>query len=274
MTMAVRQIPHRYHGQQTLAAVGRAARTHVFFLLRLAALSAGILSDAMRPSMWRRSVRNEFWRTLRHAAGGGLATTIFTGALVGLLMVSEALFWLGIAGESRLAGPIIVTVLVRQVTPLLIGLILVGRAGVVTVAEMSTIGLAEQQRALLGQGLDPFTLFVLPRAIALALASFTLGVIFVLVALIIGFVVSNVLGATQTSIWLFFDGVVAAMQGYDFALFPAALLIIGLLITAISCLTGMSGEGSDQPATVLPRSFVRCVVAILIINVIANLAAP
>jgi phospholipid/cholesterol/gamma-HCH transport system permease protein len=274
MTVAMRRLPHEYRGQRTLAAIGRATRTHLFFLLQLAALSVGVVSDAMRPSMWRRSVRTEFWRTLRHAAGGGLATTIFTGALVGLILVSEALFWLGRAGESRLVGPIIVTVLVRQITPLLIGLILVGRAGVVTVAEMSTIGAAEQQRALLGQGLDPFTLFVLPRGIALALASFTLGVIFVLVALIVGFVVSNVLGAIQASIWLFFDGVVAAMEGYDFALFPAVLLIIGLLIAAISCLTGISGEGSDQPATVLPRSFVRSVVAILIINVIANLAAP
>lgn len=274
MTVPVPQLRHRYRGQQTLAAIGRATRTHLFFLLRLAAVSVGVLWDAMRPSTWRRSVRTEFWRTLWHAAGGGLATTVFSGALVGLLMVSEALFWLGRAGEARLVGPIIVTVLVRQVTPLLIGLILVGRAGVVTVAEMSTIGPAGQQRALLAQGLDPFTLFVLPRGIALALASFTLGVIFVLVALIVGFVVSNVLGATQASIWLFFDGVVAAMEGYDFALFPAALLIIGLLIAAICCLTGMSGDGSDQPATVLPRSFVRCVVAILMINVIANLAAP
>jgi phospholipid/cholesterol/gamma-HCH transport system permease protein len=274
MTMVIRPLRPRYRGQRTLATIGRATRTHLFFLLQLAAVSVGIIADAMRPSMWRRSVRTEFWRTLRHATGGGLATTIFTGALVGLLLVSEALFWLGRAGASGLAGPIIVTVLVRQITPLLIGLILVGRAGVVTVAEMSTIGPAGQQRALVGQGLDPFTLFVLPRGIALALASFTLGVIFVLVALIVGFVISNVLGAIEASIWLFFDGVLAAMEGYDFALFPAALLIIGLLISAISCLTGMSGEASEQPATVLPRGFVRCVVAILIINVIANLAAP
>jgi phospholipid/cholesterol/gamma-HCH transport system permease protein len=270
--MAVRQIPHQYRGQRTLAAIGRATRIHLFFLLQLAALSLGVVSDAMRPSMWRNSVRTEFWRTLRHAAGGGLATTIFTAALVGLLMVSEALFWLGRAGESHLVGPILVTVLVRQITPLLIGLILVGRAGVVTVAEMSTIGPAGQQRALLGQGLDPFTLFVLPRGVALAFASFTLGVIFVLTALIVGFVVGNLLGAIQASIWLFFDGVLAAMTGYDFALFPAVLLVIGLSIATISCLTGMSQDGSDQPAAVLPRSFVRSVVAILVINVIANLA--
>jgi len=271
--MAIAQLPRRYRGQRTLATIGRATRTHLFFLLHLAALCAGIVSDALRPSTWRSSVRTEFWRTLRHAAGGGLATTIFTGALVGLLLVSEALLWLGRAGESRLVGPIIVTVLVRQITPLLIGLILVGRAGVVTVAEMSTIRPEGQQRALLGQGLDPFTLFVLPRGIALALASFTLGVIFVLVALIVGFVVGNVLGSIPGSIWMFFDRVVAAMAGYDFALFPAVLLIVGLLIAAISCLTGLSGEDTDHPATVLPRSFVRCVVAILTINVITTLAA-
>jgi len=271
--MSIAQITRQYRGQRTLAAIGRATRTHLFFLLQVAALSLGIISDAVRPSTWRSSVRMEFWRTLRHAAGGGLATVVFTGALVGLLLVSEALLWLSRAGESRLVGPIIVTVLVRQITPLLIGLILVGRAGVVTVAEMSTIRSAGQQRALLGQGLDPFTLFVLPRGVALALASFTLGVIFVLVALIVGFVVGNVLGSIQGSIWMFFDGVVGAMAGYDFALFPAVLLIVGILIAAISSLTGLSADESDRPATVLPRSFVRCVVAILMINVITTLGA-
>lgn len=271
--MWVGQIPHRYRGHRTLAAIGRTTRIHFFFLLQLAALLLGIVSQAMRPSIWRNSVRTEFWRTLRQAAGGGLATTVFTGALVGLLMVSEALLWLGRAGASGLVGPIIVTVLVRQITPLFIGLILIGRAGVVTVAEMSTIGLAGQQRALLGQGLDPFVLFILPRGVALALASFTLGVIFVLMALIVGFLVGTVLGAIQASMWLFFDRVVAAMGEVDFALFPAVLLTIGLLIAAISCLTGMSGDDSDQPATVLPRSFMRSVVAILTIDAIASLAA-
>ena len=157
-----------------LAAIGRLARRRAQFLLMLAALTWGVLSEAARPASWRRTVRGEFRRTLRQAVGGGLATTMVTAVLAGLAMVAEALHWLGLAGQQQLAGPILVTVLVREITPLLIGLILLGRSGTVVVQEVGELQLGGQARALAGLGIDPFLLLVLPRATALAVATLAL----------------------------------------------------------------------------------------------------
>ena len=118
-------------GQRVLARIGRAVRSHASFILRLASLGAGVVLDGIRPATWRRTVRGEFRRALRQAVGGGLSTTLVTAALIGLVMVSQALYWLGQAGQEALIGPILVTVLVREVAPVLVGLIVMGRSGVV-----------------------------------------------------------------------------------------------------------------------------------------------
>ncbi|HTU54037.1 MAG TPA: ABC transporter permease [Acetobacteraceae bacterium] len=259
--------------RSALAVLGGLARRRAEFPLMLAALAWGVLSEGIRPSSWRRTVRAEFRRTLRQAAGGGLATTLVTAALAGLAMVAEALYWLGLAGQQQLAGPILVTVLVREITPLLIGLILLGRSGTVAVQEVGGLKLGGQARTLAAHGIDPFLLLVLPRALALALASFTLGVLFALTALVVGFVSGSLLASVQGSLWGFLERVLAAMQAVDFALFPAKMVVIGLLVALTACLTGMSARPGEDMASLLPRAFVRGLVAIMLASLLLSLAA-
>ncbi|HXT81121.1 MAG TPA: ABC transporter permease [Acetobacteraceae bacterium] len=255
------------------AAVGRAVRVRAQFLLMLAALAWGVLREACYPRNWRRSVRAEFRRTLHQAAGGGLATTLVTAALTGLAMVSQALYWLGLAGQEELAGPILVTVLVRELTPLLIGLVLLGRSGTVTIAELGLMRAGAQMRSLVGQGIDPFLLLVLPRALAFALAAFTLGMLFATSALVVGFITGSLLGAVQGSLFLFFDHVLAAMRSVDFAMFPLKMVSIGFLVALTTCLTGLTARANDDTASLLPRGFVRGVLAIMITSLLFSAVA-
>ena len=256
-----------------LGAIGRLARRRMEFPLMLAALGWGVASEAARPAAWRRTVRAEFRRTLILAAGGGLATTVVTAVLTGLAMVAETLYWLGVAGQRQLAAPILVTLLVREITPLLIGLILLGRSGTVVVEELGTLKLGGQARALAAMGIDPFLLLVLPRALALAVAGFTLGVVFALTALVVGFITGDVLGAVAGSLWSFLDRVLAAMRAADFAIFPAKLMVIGLLVGLTACLTGMQARAGEDMARLLPRGFVRGLVAIMTASLLLSLVA-
>lgn len=257
----------------TLGAIGHIFRRRTKFLLMLAALTWGVVSEATRPVSWRRTVRAEFRRTLAQAAGGGLTTTVVTAVITGLAMVAQTLFWLGVAGQRQLAAPILVTLLVREITPLLIGLILLGRSGTVAVEEVGALQRGGQARALAAQGIDPFLLLVLPRALALAVASFTLGVVFALTALTIGFISGSLLGAVPGSLWSFLDRVLAAMQAADFALFPVKMLVIGLLVGLTACLTAMGARPGEDMASLLPRGFVRGLVAIMLASLALSLMA-
>jgi len=259
-------------GRQTLALIGRTAHAHARFVLCLPSLVVGVMRNAMRPAAWRRTVRSEFRRALRQAVGGGLSTALVTAALIGLIMVSQALYWLGEAGQRELIGPVLVIVLVREVTPLLVGVIVLGRSGVVVLSEIGELQIGGQVRTLAAQGLDPFLLLVLPRACALAIGSFTLGILFVFAALLSGFVVGSLLGAVGISVWSFLDRVLLAMHPADFAVFPAKMFVIGLLIALTCCLTGLTATAQDEVADLLPRGFVRGVVAILLASVVLSLA--
>jgi phospholipid/cholesterol/gamma-HCH transport system permease protein len=265
-----RQGPGRV--RQALAQIGRAVRPHASFVLLLASFAAGVARDAIRPATWRRTIWGEFRRALRQAVGGAFFTTLITAALIGLVMVYQALYWLGEAGQEGLIGPILVTVLVREVAPLLVGLIALGRSGVVIVSEIGELAIGGQVRTLAAQGVDPFLLLVLPRACALALACFTLGVTFVVAALLSGFAVGSLLGVVHIPIGSFLDRVLLAMRAGDFAVFPAKTIVIGLLIALTTCLTGLMAAAEDDAARLLPHGFVRGLVAILLASVALSLA--
>jgi len=163
-------------------------------------------------------------------------------------------------------------VLVREIVPLLVGLTVLGRSGVVIVSEIGDLQLGGQVHAMAAQGLDPFLLLVLPRACALAVACFTLGVLFVIAALLSGFIVGSLAGAVHIPIESFLDRVLLAMHAGDFAIFPAKMIVIGLLVALTACLTGLTALAQDETARLLPRGFVRGVVAILLVSIVFSLA--
>lgn len=250
--------------QRALAGVGRETRRRTRFILILASLAWGVVRAVPWPGTWRRTVRHEFRRALRQAIAGGLSTVLITAALIGVLMVYQALYWLGAAGQEGLIGSVLVTILVREIAPVLIGLILLGRSGMVVLSEIGRLAMGGHLRALEAQGLDTFNLLVLPRACAFAIASFTLGILFILTALVTGFVAGSLLGAVHISIWSFFDRVLLALHVRDFIIVPAKLIVIGLSINLTVGLTALTAGPQDDVAHLLPRGFARGVLMILI----------
>jgi phospholipid/cholesterol/gamma-HCH transport system permease protein len=203
---------------------------------------------------------------------GSLLTVLVTAIVVGLGMVYQAIFWLNYVGQEGFVGRLLVTVLVRETTPVLVGLILLGRSGTVTVVEFGAIKASGQLGLLEAQGVDPFTLLVLPRVLAMALACFTLGVVFLGTALGTGWLAAELLGLVQAGPAGFMSAVVDATDRRDFALFASKLATIGGLVALTSAITGMSATRHDTPSYLLPRGFVRGIMAVLVCSGLLSLA--
>jgi phospholipid/cholesterol/gamma-HCH transport system permease protein len=165
-----------------------------------------------------------------------------------------------------------VIILVREVAPVIVGLIVLGRSGMAAAAEIGALQLGGQVRMLTAQGLDPFLLLVLPRAAALAIGSYTLGVVFAVAAMAVGFVVRDLAGGAVLSLGEFLSTVLGAMTPKDFAIFPAKMLLIGLLVALTSGLTGLTARHGDDLGRLLPRAFVRGTFAIMLTSVALSLA--
>jgi phospholipid/cholesterol/gamma-HCH transport system permease protein len=261
-----------WRGRAALAWLGRLVRARLQFVLSLMALAAGIAAEAFSPRAWRRSVRSEFRRVLRTALGGSLPATIFVAGLIGIGMVYEAIYWLRVAGQEGSLGTILVAILLREVAPLLVGVILLGRSGSAMLTELGRLHADRQLHALQALGIDPFNLLVLPRGIAFALASYTLGIVFILVTLLVGFAIASLLGVVQTSLWSFFDTVLRAASPSDFVVFPLKMLAIGLLIGASACLTALSAAREDDIGRLISRGFIRGMLAIMLTSGLFSLA--
>ena len=229
-----------------LAALGRGSLARARIVLTVGALALGVFRELAQAASWRRPVRAEFARALRQGVGGGLLTTVVAAALIGIAMVYQALFWLSEAGQERLIGSILVTVLVRSRT-VIVGLILLGRSGIVTAAEISALQSGEQFVRLEAQGIDPFLLLVLPRATAFALVCYTLGIVFVLATMAISYVAGNVGGGVRMSLWELLATVLGEMRPADFAVFPVKMLTIGLLVALTWTSTPGAGTATTPP---------------------------
>jgi len=253
--------------------IGAPPRRGAQVALATAALAFGVVTEAMRFSTWRhQTVSEEFRRELRQSLGKGLLTVLMAAVLVGLGAVYQAISWLAFLGQEDLAGRILVTVLMRETTPVLVGVILLGRSGTVTVVEFGAIKATGQIRLLEAQGIDPFLLLVLPRVLALAVAGFTLGVIFLLVSVGVGWLTAEMLGLLHGGQADFLDNIIEATQRRDYAVFAAKMTLIGALVALTSAITGMSATTRDTPSFLLPRGFVRGLTAILLTSILLSVS--
>jgi phospholipid/cholesterol/gamma-HCH transport system permease protein len=258
---------------RALAAIGRPVRRTTSGVLVIAAMTAGGALDGLRIGRWRRPMRAEFRRVLRQALLGGLRSALVAAVIVGFALVLQAVYWLGRAGQEALIGAVIKTVVIGEITPLLIGFLLLGRSGSVALIETAAMRSGDGWRALEGQGIDAFGFVVVPRMAAFALAGFTLAVLFVVVALSVGYVGARALDVLRDGPLAFLDQVLAAMEAADALVFPAKQLAIGALIATTACHAGLAAEPGEDPARLLPFAFVRGTIAILMTNLVLSAAA-
>jgi phospholipid/cholesterol/gamma-HCH transport system permease protein len=211
-------------------------------------------------------------RVLHGVAVRSLPTTAATGLLVGFALVTQAVYWLEQTGTTGLVGPVIVVLLIRELVPILIGLIVFGRSGTATLIELGEAQTKGWLRVLEIQGLDPLVLLVLPRAFGFAIGAFCLATVLLLTTLVTGYLVAHALGLVAYSVWDFADLVLRAMKVQDFIFPPLKCITIGFVVALACCATGLGRrDESDELQRLVPRGFVRSALAILVVNSLFDL---
>ena len=265
MNAAAASLPWRAaRPRRLLAAIGAPVLLGLRWAARLAGFAAAIVGHALRARTWRRTVRATFERELRDAGVRALPAVLAAAALVGVGLVAQGLYWLQAAGQVNLIGGILRTVLVREIAPILVGLILVGRSGITALIEIGTLRAGGQLRMLETQGVDPFHLLVVPRVVAMSVAGFCLTVAFIVASLVSGFVAASVLGLFQLSLVEFVDRVLADLGPGTFALVALKSVGIGFAAATLCCFTALGTR--LEPARVVPGGFMSALIGVLAVN--------
>lgn len=250
-----------------LHGLGAMTRRQLRFSLMLVGVGWGVLREAIRPNSWRRSVRMEYRHSLRAAAGGGIVSTLVVSALTGFGIVAQTIYWLNVVGMEATTDSILATVLVREIAPVLVGIILLGRNGMLGLTQIGMLTMGGQMRTFEAEGIDPFLFFMVPRALAMTLASFALGMLFSIVSLSVGYIVCWAENIVTQSIWSFLYDILRALEPRDYVSIPLKFLLSGFFVSLSCTLTGMDVTRDDDIATLMPRGFARGIMVLMVINV-------
>lgn len=237
------------------------------WLVRFMAWSVAVLVQGARRRTWRDPVRAEFLRTMDLAGVRSLPAVLVLGILVGLSVISQGLLWLGQVGQESLVRDAIALILAREIAPLLIGLLAIGRNGLVILGEVGTLKINGTCRALDSQGVDPFLLLVVPRVFAMAICVFFLTVILILETTLIGFTAASLLGLAEFSPVGFIIDTVGAIGVLGYLIVLLKGLAIGFVAGLVCCMTAMEVPVGTRDLTgLMPRGFVHSVLAVLLVS--------
>ena len=200
-----------------------------------------------------------------------LPMILFLALALGLVVIGQTVSLLTRVGVNTLLGTIMVTVVVRELGPLITALFLLSRTGASTVIELGTSRALGEVEALEVLGIDPIHYLVVPRVVAMALGLFSLTVYMILGALISGYVWAFLQDVPLTP-GDYFRQLAASLTGLDFVLLALKTIFFGIMIAVITCYYGLAQplrveDVSQATVRAVGQSVVACVLidALLII---------
>ena len=186
----------------------------------------------------------------------------FLALALGLVIIGQTLSVLTRVGAEGYLGTVMVTVVVRELGPLLTALLVLCRAGTATVVELGTARALGEVEALEALGIDPVHYFVFPRVVGMAVGTFALTVYLIIGAVLSGYLWAFLEGVPLTASEYFFQ-LASALTGFDFVLLAAKTIAFGAIIAVTTCYHGLAqplGLGDVSRATVraVGQSIVMC----------------
>jgi len=192
-----------------------------------------------------------------------LSTTITTGLFVGAIMAIQLNLQLRDFGAQAFLGGVTASVTIRNVGPVLIAFILSGKVGAYTSAELATMQVTDQMNAIRCLGADPIRYLVVPRLLAVVLASFLLLTAGLMTAIGGGALMSaGMLGVN----WLnYVSNIPRLVTWWSVGTGLVKSLAFGWLIANISCYQGYtSSGGAVGVGATVRRTAVQTLVSIIV----------
>jgi phospholipid/cholesterol/gamma-HCH transport system permease protein len=237
---------------------GRGAAQWMAFLGELAVTLALTL---VRPGRLR---LREVLRHLDEAGTRAFPLSILLGFLLGVILAFQSAIPLRRFGAEIFVPNLVGISLLRELGPLMAGVILAGRTGSAYAAELGTMSVNEEVAALRVMGIDPMALLVLPRVLAGLLVMPVLSLLLTLAGLAGMSLIMGLLGFPLRTVTSQLSSTVNLTDLLG-GLFKAA--VFGLAIATIGCRSGLgAGRGPRAVGDAATAAVVGGIVAIILLD--------
>ncbi len=207
----------------------------------------------------------EVWRSMYQVGVKSFPIVLVTAVLVGAIMVIQSGLYIEQYQAHGLLGWGAGYSILREVGPILIGLMFSGRVGANNTAELGTMKVTDQIDALRALAIDPVAYLVVPRFLAMIVMMFVLVVVGNFTALIGGAITSQYL--LGVDMMLFFQSIVTYVLLDDLWHGLIKSVMFGVAIAVISCYFGLATRGGAQGVgRAVNASVVGSAIAIFVID--------
>ncbi len=219
-------------GASTLGMVRAAGRLGLFAL--------GGVSHLVRPPFYVRAFVGAFVEFAYFSLPVVALTAIFSGMVIAL---QSYVGFSRFNAQSAIAGIVVLSV-VRELGPVLAGLMVAGRVGAAMAAEIGTMRVTDQIDALGTLSTNPMKYLVTPRLLAGTLALPLLVLIADILGVLGGFIVAVVkLGFSPSG---YIVDTFAILKSGDVTVGLAKAAVFGFLIALMGCYNGYHSRGGAQ----------------------------
>ena len=246
-----------------LAAIGRPVLAFLAYVGRIAIFAASVVSHLFRPPWYPR----EFLTALMQIGWFSLPvvglTAVFTGGALALQIYSG-----GSRFNAEAAVPSIVAIgMVRELGPVLGGLMVAARVASSIAAEIGTMKVTEQIDALVTLSTNPLKYLAVPRVVAATLSM----PILVAVGDAIGIMGGWLVGITRLDFnsAAYLKNTVDFLEGWDIGSGHVKGAVFGFIVALMGCYHGMnSARGAQGVGAATKAAVVSASVMILAANYI------
>lgn len=185
--------------------------------------------------------RHELFRNLDRMGVRSVPIISATAAFTGGIMVIQAAPFVEQVQATSFVGWVATFTTIRELGPLLIGLIFNGRVGANNTAELGTMKVTDQIDALRALAIDPVAYLVVPRCLAMVSMMVLLCVIGDAIAIGGAMLTADLLLGVEPQV--FWASAVERLEPWDFWVGLIKSGLFGIMIALTSCYYGLATAG-------------------------------
>jgi phospholipid/cholesterol/gamma-HCH transport system permease protein len=203
-----------------------------------------LVSAALRGVVTRPYYRRDIVEQFEAIGVGSLTVVMLTGFFTGAALALQTGQTLDQFGARSLVGQLVSASMIRELGPVLTGLMLAGRVGSGIAAELGSMVVTDQINALRALGTDPVRKLVVPRVLAGTFMAPVLTVIADTFGIAAGWLIAVTSLRVGSSVyWTSVVDVLYLGDAWQGLIKPFAL---GFVIVSIGCHVGLRTRGGTQ----------------------------
>jgi phospholipid/cholesterol/gamma-HCH transport system permease protein len=173
-----------------------------------------------------------------------LTVVLLTGFFTGAVLALQSGLTLDQFGARPVVGRLVSASMIKELGPVLTGLMLTGRVGSGIAAELGSMVVTDQIFALRALGTDPVRKLVVPRMLAGILMAPILTVVADFVGIVGGWIVARF--QLQVTTGVYWSSILEALYMQDVWMGLIKPLVLGFVIVTVACHVGLRTSGGTQ----------------------------